>query len=171
MPADVHPKLGALLKDWRDRLQTEDARAALTDDLSPERTSKLKDADVTTAVTTWLKDAKAAWLAHADAANEADLTDKALAAIAEDTLSGWAGAHDTVGAAGITSAAEVLGDTATLDTCLVAARVGGWTEETVERPAGPMGEAAGPVVVRTPKAHDAPVAALQASLKVVLITL
>src|SRR3990167_6315423 len=123
MPADVHPKLGALLKDWRDRLQTEDARAALTDDLTPERTSKLKDVDVVAAVGTWLADAKAVWLAHADAKDDADLTAKALAAIAEDTLSGWAGAHDTVGAAGIMSAAEVLGDAATLDTCLVAARI------------------------------------------------
>lgn len=171
MPKGVSKALGDVVKAWRDRLQTEDARAAMTDDLALDGTDKVTPEKVKADLATWLGSAKAAWLAHTDAVDDVELQAKALAAIAEDTLSGWPGAHDTVGASGVTSACEAVGDTETLAACLVAARVGGWTEETVERPAGPMGEEAGPVVVRTPKEHDAPVAGLQASLRAVLVGL
>lgn len=157
-------KLASTVHHWRDRLQTEDARLALTDDLALE-SSTATDAQVDAALTTWGATAESAWLAYAAVANIAALAASVQTALASDTLQGWAGAHDALGACGIASVDWSVGSNVCA-CCFSAARLAPYTES-----AGPVGLDGQPTVVRAYKTYDATVSALQASLRAVLVGL
>lgn len=164
-PSDYVPtKLATLVHHWRDRLQTEDARLALTDDLSLEA-STATDAQIDVALTDWAVTAEAAWLAYADCADVATLSAAVARALADDTLTGWARAHDSLGACGLASVDEARGMDS-CSACYSAARLAPYAEV-----AGPPGMDGEPTTVREYKTYDATVAGLQASLRAVLVGL
>lgn len=164
-PSDYVPtKLATIVHHWRDRLQTEDARAALVDDLAIEA-STATDAEVDAAMTAFCATARAAWLAFAGVADGAVLQAALADAVATDSLTGWSGAHDALGACGRTSADFALGQE-TCSTCYSAARLAVY--DSVEGPPDAEGK---PTVVNVLREHAPTVAALQASLRAVLVGL
>ena len=164
-PSDYVPtKLATLVHHWRDRLQTEDARLALTDDLALEA-STATDEQVDAAMTAWCAEARAAWFAFAGVADKVALQAAVADALAADHLTGWAGAHDALGACGRTSADFALGRD-TCSSCYSAARLAVYDD--VE---GPPDAEGNPTVVKVAREHGPVVAALQASLRAVLVGL
>ncbi len=159
-PSDYAPtKLATIVHHWRDRLQTEDARAALVDEL-PLEASTATDAAVDAALTAWASTAESAWFAYAGVSGEVELAEAVQAALMGDTLRGWGGAHDALGACGLASVDAALG------LAYSAARLAPYAET-----AGPPGPGGEPTTVREYKAYDATVAGLQASLRGVLVAL
>lgn len=164
-PSDYAPtKLASAVHHWRDRLQTEDARLALTDDLALEA-STATDEQVAVAMTAWCSEARAAWFAFAGVADKTALQAAVADAIAADNLTGWAGAHDALGACGRTSADFALGRD-TCSSCYSAARL-----TVYDDAAGPLDADGNPTVVKVAREHGPVVAGLQASLRAVLVGL
>lgn len=160
-PAGISPFLLSVIDHWRDRLQTDDARAALTDDLALEACTA-DDLPIKGALFTWAETATAAWLAYCGAADIDALSDMAMAAMEADTLGGWAGAHDAMGACGVTTIAELVGGKSGRTACITAARLGRTVSTEVEGADGTK------TTVTEHVGPDETVAALQGALRSVL---
>lgn len=151
--------LQSVVHHWRDRLQAEDARAVLTDDL-PLEASTATDEQVTVALTAWCATVRDAWFAYAGAADKDALQTAVADALAGDRLLGWAGAHDALGACGRASADFGLGRD-TCASCYSALRLGRYETREVQGLDGPTN-------VTELVGYDETVAALQASFRAVL---
>lgn len=165
-PSDYVPtKLARIAQHWRDRLQTEDARQVLTDDLAIEA-STATDEQVDAALSTWAADALTAWLAFAGAPDSDALQYLVAEAMATDNLTGWAAAHDALGACGVSTVAELVGGKQARALCFSAARLAVY--DSVEGPPDAEGK---PTVQPVLRGHAATVAGLQASFRAVLVGL
>lgn len=147
MPVDVSPTLGNFVYHWRDHLQTDEARAALTDDLVLENTvDESKEGARLEAIKGWLVGpALNAWLTLASVPDAGSLPQAIIDAMMKDGLNAWPSTNDSMGACGVTSASFITG-VDTVEQCTAAARISG-------------------------KSYDETVKALQTSLREVLVAL
>lgn len=165
-PSDYAPtRLARIVHHWRDRLQTEDARAALVDDLAIEA-STATDSQIDAALTAWAGEALTAWLAFAGAQDADALQNIVAEAMATDNLTGWAAAHDALGACGVTTVAELVDGKQARALCFSAARLA-----VYDSAEGPPDADGNPTTLRVLREHAATVAGLQASLRGVLVGL
>lgn len=164
-PSNTSTKLLEFVRHWRDRLQTDVSRESLTDSLTLENTTTITDQSVTDALSAWATTALNEWFAFANVIDLTTLNDKILESLTNDTLTGWAGAHDAVGACGITSYSDLFGDNATKEHCFSAARINApIATETTDA----EGNKTTTYIVKN---YEDTVANIQLSLKTVLDTL
>lgn len=125
MPSDVCPILGSLIYDWRDRLQTEENRTLLIDNLSLENSyneSKIEDRKnkLLTFGTDILNNTIFPLIS---VSSIIELEDKLVLAMITDSIRPFPEVHDFIGASGFTSICTILQNNDLLASCMSVIRL------------------------------------------------
>ena len=163
VPVGTQPLLLSIVHHWRERLQTDDNRASLTDDLPLEACTATDDV-IKAALTAWCTTARDAWFVYSNVADKTALQTAVGDALSKDSLLGWAGAHDALGACGRSSADFGLSRD-TCANCYSALRLGRFETKEVQ------GLDGSPTTVTELVGYDSTVATLQASFRNTLLNL